>query len=233
MLKSSSEVYTSAKTVTKGEKNTVSHRALLSSAPSIIKAEVKGCIDGGLAVGIIERCKRPSGQMSVTPLLQTQLRQWVWRCASEKTLLTLEEPWIKIRVCTCPDYTTIKQHCRDEHSESGQSKQHGWTPQYNEAETAANSAELAATQNKLLLHPLSLFGYAEWAWAQSHLLHPSPFHSLSLSFIHPSLSKSHFLTRLSIAIMHTNQYTHLSHALMTTCVSAFPSINTTACHFCS
>lgn len=142
MLKSSSEVYTSSKR----ERKTVSHRALLSSAPSIIQAEVKGCIDGGLAVGIIERSKRPSGQMSVTPLLQTQLRQWVWRCASEKTLSTLEEPWIKIRVRTCSDYTTVKQHCRDEHSESGQSKQHGRTPQYNEAETAANSAELAATQ---------------------------------------------------------------------------------------
>lgn len=229
MLKSSSEVYTSSKR----ERKTVSHRALLSSAPSIIQAEVKGCIDGGLAVGIIERSKRPSGQMSVTPLLQTQLRQWVWRCASEKTLSTLEEPWIKICVRICPDYTTVKQHCRDEHSESGQSKQHGRTPQYNEAETAANSAELAATQTSSC-YTLSLFSYAEWAWAQPHLLHPSPFHSLTL--FHPSLpSKSHFLTtpRLSIAIMHTNQYTHLSHALITTCVSAFPSINTTACYFCS
>lgn len=64
-----------SKTVTKREKNTKSHHALLSSAPSIIQAEVKGRIDGGLAVGVIERCKRPSGQMSVTPLLQTQLRQ--------------------------------------------------------------------------------------------------------------------------------------------------------------
>lgn len=158
MFKSSSEVYTSSKTVTKTEKNIVSHRALLSSAPSIIQAEVKSCIDGGLAVGIIERRKRPSCQMPVTPLLQTQLSQRVWRCAPEKTLLTLGEPWIVIRVCTCPD-NSIKQHCREDHSEFGQ---HGRNPQYNEAETAANSAELAATQKQApATLSLPLFGYAE------------------------------------------------------------------------
>lgn len=156
-----------------------------SSAPSIIQAEVKSCIDGGLAIGVIERCKRPSGQMSVTPLLQTQLRQWLWRCASEKTLLTLEKPWIKLRVCTCPDYKTIEQHCRDKHSESGQSKQHGQNPWYSEAETAANSAELAAIQYKILLDSLSLSSAMQNESGHNLTFFIPPPSTLTLS--HPSL----------------------------------------------